>query len=157
MLEINLTDITASAAGSEGRLRVTSLLSPPSCPCMPTQDMPRNLYPTLLDLQLYPSHSSSVVMSAWRWSWIGTVEQYGGEVGTITQNALASHILSPNPSVSVMRGSMCVVDDGYVASRRQVQHTKEDLAVCGLLTGSSVQSQDLQTSLKNIKVRESVI
>jgi hypothetical protein len=147
MLEINLTDITSSVAGSEGRLRVTSLLSPPSCPCTPT----------LLDLQLYPSHSSSVVMSAWRWSWIGTVEQYGGEVGTITQNALASHILSPNPSVSVMRGSMCVVDDGYVASRRQVQHTKEDLAVCGLLTGSSVQSQDLQTSLKNIKVRESAI
>ena len=78
-------------------------------------------------------------------------------MGTITQNALASHILSPNPSVSVMRGSMCVVDDGFVASRRQVQHTKEDLAVCGLLTGSSVQSQDLQTSLKNIKVRESLI
>jgi hypothetical protein len=70
----------------------------------------------------------------------------------VTQNALASHVLSPNPSVSVMRGAMRVVDDGFVASRRQLQHSQEDIAVCGLLTGSSVQSQDFQISLKNIKV-----
>lgn len=150
MLEISVTDITASVAGSEGRLRVASLLSPPVCPSPHTQDMPRNLSPTLLDLQLYPSHSSSVVMAAWRWSWIGS--DGVGEVGTITQNALASHVLPPNPSVSVSRGSMRVVDDGVVASSRQQLHSKEDSAVCGLLTGSSVQHLDLQLSLKNIKV-----
>jgi hypothetical protein len=84
------------------------------------------------------------------------VEQYGaGEVGTVTQNALASHVLSPNPSVSVMRGAMRVVDDGFVASCRQLQHSKEDIAVCGLLTGRTVQSQDFQISLKNIKVKDS--
>ena len=159
MLEISVSDVTASAAVSnEGRLRVTSLLSPPSCPSPHAQDLPRILSPTLLDLQIYPSNSSSVVMAAWRWSWTGSSDQFGvGDVGTITLSALSSHVLSSAPSVSVMRGSMRVLDDGFVASSRQLRHSKEDLAVSGLLAGATVESLDHHTALKNIKVRTSVL
>jgi hypothetical protein len=110
------------------------------------QQPTRMVAQTLLDLQIYGYQSTTTLVAAWRWHWVESNEIE--DRITVTKNGLSSYVFNPHTSASVVKASMEVmVDcDGTSSVLWGERHcAKEDLALCKLLTDSTLSSSGIQT------------
>lgn len=136
-----MADVSSSVIVDNGnRLRVTAVLSPPSSWSPLPHSAPRSPLappppPVLLDMQLYPSDSSSVLVTAWKWN-PPRNDDPGSIADAVPQTGLCSHLLTPSSSSSGVTARACmylVEDSGIDSAAKRHSRSAEDVILCGQL------------------------
>ena len=116
-------------------MRLMCVLSPPICPSPLAQESKAALIPILLDLQLYPSRTSSLLVAAWKWSWQSNSRNDVYNKGVLSLSVLSTYrIPLANNSVNrIDKAFMNVHDESSSSVGKFLRLANEDIAVCELI------------------------
>lgn len=158
MIECDTKDISSTASvNNDVIMRLMCVLSPPIYPSL-AQDSKALLIPILLDLQLYPSSASSILVAAWKWSLEGSSRRNRNEKAVLSQGVLSTYRvpLANNSINRIDKACMNILDESASSLKKILRLASEDIAVCELMMIEGQRCDDLSSAIRKLQVAVAV-